>query len=132
VVVDEPVVEVAAVHEVEMTPVAEVTVAPVFVDPAARWASMAPGGVTETRQANNPTESWARMRPGRDGRPTMGLKPIGAMAEVWARYQLRRGELVSLEWPDAEDDPLLRMADETFDEWRSAEDEAAYGDLRPL
>ena len=65
VVVDEPVVEVAAVHAVEMTPVAEVTVAPVFVDPAARWASMAPGGVTETRQANNPTESWARMRPGR-------------------------------------------------------------------
>lgn len=95
-------------------------------------ASQLAAGDELTLRVDGIVGRWARMRPGRDGRPTMGLKPIGAMAEVWARLQRKRGELVSLDWPDAEDDPLLRLADETFDEWRSAEDEAAYGDLRPL
>lgn len=95
-------------------------------------ASRLPAGEVLTLRVDGIVGKWARMRQGRDGRPTKGLKPIGAMAEVWARLQRRRGELVTLEWPGAEDDPLLRLADETFDEWRSAEDEAAYGELRPL
>ena len=75
---------------------------------------------------------WARMKRGKDGRPTMGLKPVGAMASVWARMQERRGEKVIVDQPDNEASVLLRLADETFEEWYSAEDEEAYGDLRPL
>lgn len=91
-----------------------------------------PAGETVTLKVDGIVGQWARMRPGRDGRPTLGLKPVGAKAEVWARCQSRRGERVSLCWPDAEDDPLLKLADATFDEWRSAEDEAVYGELRPV
>ncbi|MEJ6783931.1 hypothetical protein [Aminobacter sp. Piv2-1] len=75
---------------------------------------------------------WARMRSGADGRPTLGLKPVGAMATVWKRLQERRGEKVHLTWPDDDTDALLRLADMTFDEWYSAEDEEAFGDLRPI
>jgi hypothetical protein len=75
---------------------------------------------------------WAKMKTGKDGRPTQGIKPVGAMAEVWKRMQARRGEMVSLNRPDEEADPWLKMADTTFDEWLSAEDEEAYGALQPL
>lgn len=75
---------------------------------------------------------WARMRTGKDGRPTLGLKPVGAMAQVWKRMQERRGEKVPLDWPEGPPDPWLQMADASFVEWRSAEDEEAYGELRPL
>jgi hypothetical protein len=61
-----------------------------------------------------------------------GLKPVGAMAAVWKRLQARRGQKVSITWPGDEDDALLRLADMTFDEWYSAEDEEAFGELRPL
>ena len=76
--------------------------------------------------------TWARMRRGTDGRPTHGIKPVGAMASVWARLKKRRGEKVRVERPGEEPDPLLRLADQTFEEWYSAEDEEAYGELRPL
>ncbi len=76
--------------------------------------------------------NWAKMRTGGDGRPTLGIKPIGAMARVWARLQKRRGEKITLGRPEDEDDPLLRLADATFEEWYSAEDEEAFGELRPL
>lgn len=75
---------------------------------------------------------WARMKTGKDGRPTHGIKPVGAMAIVWRRLQARRGEAVRIEWPDAAGNGYLEMLEETLDEWRSAEDEAAFGDLRPL
>lgn len=76
--------------------------------------------------------TWAKMRTGADGRPTLGLKPVGAMATVWKRLQERRGDRIQINWPDEETDPLLRLADMTFDEWYSAEDEEAFGELRPL
>lgn len=75
---------------------------------------------------------WARMRTGRDGRPTHGIKPVGAMATVWTRLQARRGELVRLEMPDLVPDSYLASLDETLNEWLSAEDEEAFGDLRSL
>jgi hypothetical protein len=75
---------------------------------------------------------WARMKTGADGRPTLGIKPVGAMAAVWARLQDRRGEKVTIDEPYREDDPLLRLADMTFEEWYTAEDEEAFGELRPL
>ena len=53
------------------------------------------------------------------------------MASVWARLQKRRGDKVRIEWPE-DDDPFLRLADTTFEEWYSAEDEEAFGELQPL
>ncbi len=76
--------------------------------------------------------TWAKMRSGSDGRPTLGIRPVGAMASVWARLQKRRGEKVRLERPSDAPDPLLELADRTFEEWYSAEDEEAYGELRPI
>ena len=76
--------------------------------------------------------TWAKMRSGADGRPTLGIRPVGAMASVWARLQKRRGEKVLLERPSDTPGPLLERADRTFEEWYSAEDEEAYGELRPI
>ena len=49
--------------EVEV-PVATIIVGAAVADPAARWASMAPGGVTERRSTSSPVDSWTRLRPG--------------------------------------------------------------------
>jgi hypothetical protein len=45
--------------------------------------------------------TWRKMDDGADGRPTPGLKPVGAAQEVW-RYQFnhRRGEVVALQMID--------------------------------
>lgn len=85
-----------------------------------------------TLKVDNIEGRWARMRTGRDGRPTDGIKPVGAMAAVWARLQARRGELVRLEIPDSKRDDYLAGLDESLDEWLSAEDEEAFGDLQPI
>ena len=69
---------------------------------------------------------------GADGRPVAGIKPVGKMADVWKRWQARRGEKVPVELPEGDADPFLKLADLTFEEWYSAEDEEAYGELRPL
>lgn len=75
---------------------------------------------------------WEKMKTGVDGRPTPGIKPVGKMAIVWKRWQARRGERVPVELPRDEGDPFLRIADMTFDEWYTADDEEAFGELRPL
>lgn len=71
---------------------------------------------------------WERMRDGRDGRPTYGIKPIAEMREVWAR--LRRGpkkvakvrEVITADSYLASLTPLLA-------EWDTPEDTEAYRDL---
>jgi len=75
---------------------------------------------------------WVKMRTGKDGRPVQGIKPAGAMTTVWDRLQKRRGEKVQVERPEIEPDPLLSLADILFQEWYTAEDEEAFGELRPL
>ncbi len=75
---------------------------------------------------------WVKMRTGKDGRPVQGIKPSGAMIAVWDRLQKRRGERVRVDWPDSQPDPILQLADVSFQEWYSAEDEEAFGELRPL
>ena len=41
--------------------------------------------------------TWRKMDDGADGRPTMGLKPVGAAQEVWRYlFKHRRGEVVTL------------------------------------
>ena len=40
---------------------------------------------------------WRRMDDGKDGRATLGVRPLGAAQEVWRElYRRRRGETVSL------------------------------------
>lgn len=74
------------------------------------------------------TGNWARMKTGRDGRPTRGIKPVGAMAEIWKAWQARRGEKVEV-FLHVEADDFLKYSSELFTEWLSPEDEAAFSDL---
>lgn len=48
------------------------------------------------------TCKWAKMKDGRDGRKTSGIKPIGKSKEFWVRLQERRGELVAIKLIDEE------------------------------
>ena len=69
-VVEEPAVAVFETPVVEgaqfavEAPVASVPAVAPVADPTARWASMAPGGVTEGRSVASPVDSWTRLRPG--------------------------------------------------------------------
>jgi len=71
---------------------------------------------------------WEKMRDGRDGRPTSGIKPIEAMRQVWA--MLRRGPERIVDIREVRTaDTYLATLDMTLSEWDSPEDEAAYRDL---
>jgi len=72
--------------------------------------------------------SWEKMRDGRDGRPTPGIKPIGAMQRVWKQFQERRGELIELRSVQTADRYLASLG-EVLSEWDSPEDDEAYHDL---
>lgn len=76
---------------------------------------------------------FRKMRDGRDGRPTPGLRvdPDDAAGRVeWCELQARRGETVSLTVDEpAEVDPYLRYLDELFWKWNTPEDCAAFDDL---
>ena len=40
---------------------------------------------------------WVRMAAGKDGRPTLGIRPMGTMADVWrAYYRDRKGQSVAI------------------------------------
>jgi len=42
--------------------------------------------------------TWNRMKDGKDGRPTPGIRPVGKAKDFWRElYDARRGDLVSLE-----------------------------------
>lgn len=72
---------------------------------------------------------WKKMRTGKDGRPTNGLRPVGAMKEIWQDwYRNRRGARVEIRKVDLADD-YLAAGSELFSEWLSAEDEEAFRDL---
>ncbi len=71
---------------------------------------------------------WERMQDGRDGRPSLGLKPVDGMREVWTHWQARRGERVSVNDPVNVERYLAALSG-TLEEWDSPEDEAAYADL---
>lgn len=72
---------------------------------------------------------WQRMRPGKDGRPTLGIRPIGPMKEVWREwYRTRRGQRITLRPVTTADDYLAASAP-LFSEWNTPEDEEAFGDL---
>ncbi len=71
---------------------------------------------------------WQRMKDGRDGRPTYGIKPVSAMKDVWARLRRQSGRIVELREVVAADSYLAALAP-TLNEWDSPEDELAYRDL---
>ena len=93
-----------------------------------RILAMSAGDVVNL-EVNGVVGPWQRMRDGRDGRPTLGIKPVAAMKDVWAR--LRReatGQIVEIRTPD-ERDTYLEALTPLMAEWDTAEDEEAYRDL---
>lgn len=72
--------------------------------------------------------TWAKMKDGRDGRPTSGIRPVGRMRAVWSRMQSRRGEVVPIR-EVTECDAYLRALRPLLSEWDSPEDEEAFRDL---
>jgi hypothetical protein len=71
---------------------------------------------------------WERMRDGRDGRPSVGIKPLAEMREVWARWRREPARIVDIREVVAADGYLAALS-ATLDEWDSPEDELAYRDL---
>ena len=70
---------------------------------------------------------FAKMADGKDGRPTPGYKPIGAMKEVWSKLQ-RRGDRVSFKIIERKS-TYLTAVQAMMTEWDSESDERAFRDL---
>jgi len=98
-------------------------------DPAlqARLSALAPGDFVDL-EIDGIVGRWQRMKHGRDGRPTLGIKPVAEMREVWARMRKKPRKLVSLREVRTAD-AYLRSLGGRMEEWESAEDEAAFRDL---
>ncbi len=79
-------------------------------------------------EVNGVVGTWERMRDGRDGRPTPGIKPVAEMRQVWARMREHTGRIVDIREVVTATSYLDAVA-ATLTEWNSAEDEAAYADL---
>jgi hypothetical protein len=71
---------------------------------------------------------WEKMADGRDGRPTLGLKPVGRTREYWKGLKHRRGKLLDFKVLDPRD-ALISDIEASLTEWDSKEDEAAFRDL---
>jgi hypothetical protein len=89
--------------------------------------ALMPGEVIEL-EVDGIVGSWEKMRDGKDGRSTIGIKPIGPMKEIWKRFQSRRGEVVEVREVKTADAYLAALS-ETMTEWNSPEDEEAFRDL---
>lgn len=86
-------------------------------------------GETINLEADGVIGVWKRMNPGRDGRPTPGIKPEGPMKEVWNRwFRTRKGEVIEVREAVLADD-YLSSGSALFSEWNSPEDEEAFRDL---
>lgn len=72
---------------------------------------------------------WTRMRRGKDGRATAGIKPEGEMKTIWGDwFRNRKGSTILVQEVQLADD-YLREGSLLFSEWLSPEDEEAFGDL---
>jgi len=92
-----------------------------------RILSLSPGELIEL-EIDGIVGQWEKMRNGKDGRATKGIKPVGPMKEVWKRFQARRGELVQVREVRTAD-AYLQALTGTLSEWNTPEDEAAFRDL---
>jgi hypothetical protein len=74
---------------------------------------------------------FLKMRDGRDGRPTPGLRPDPAFKQFWDSMQARRGEVVDvrLEGIVPLVDPYLASISTLLTEWDSPEDAEAFDGL---
>ncbi|MDR7037595.1 MULTISPECIES: hypothetical protein [Methylobacterium] len=72
---------------------------------------------------------FRKMRDGRDGRPTEGVRPEPADAAFWRTLVARRGAMVTVEPEAGSVDPYLLSLSATLSEWNSPEDAAAYDEL---
>ena len=71
---------------------------------------------------------WERMADGKDGRPTLGLKPVGKTLAFWKSMKTRRGDYLEFKVIDPRD-TYLSDIQKTMNEWESEEDEMAFNDL---
>jgi hypothetical protein len=71
---------------------------------------------------------WERMRTGKDGRPTNGIKPIAEMRRVWANLR-KQGERIVRIREVVMADSYLAALPQVLDEWNSPQDDEAYRDL---
>jgi hypothetical protein len=72
---------------------------------------------------------FRRMKDGRDGRPTLGLRPDPTGRAIWAKFQARRGERVTITLIEAQNEAYLTSLTPLASEWTSPEDDRAYNDL---
>jgi hypothetical protein len=92
-----------------------------------RLLGLSPGEIIEL-EVDGIVGQWEKMRNGKDGRSTPGIKPVGPMREIWKRFQARRGEIVAVREVKTADSYLATLSD-TLGEWNSPEDEEAFRDL---
>ena len=72
---------------------------------------------------------WQRMNTGKDGRETLGIRPVGSMKSIWNDwFRSRKGDLIEIREVKIADD-YLASASVLFAEWSGAEDEEAFRDL---
>ena len=74
---------------------------------------------------------FLKMRNGRDGRPTQGLKPAPDFKPYWDAMQQRRGEVVEVRLDGTVPiiDPYLASISGLLTEWNTPEDGQAYDGL---
>ena len=92
-----------------------------------RILSLSPGESIEL-EVDGIVGRWEKMKKGKDGRLTTGIKPIGPMKDVWKRFQARRGKIVEVREVRMADAYLAALTD-TLAEWNTPEDEEAFRDL---
>ena len=110
------------------------------------WTKHVHGGDTAQRLSGLPGDTevtlivdgvrgrWCKMRDGKDGRPTAGLRPVGRAQSFWrSLFESRRGESVSIELEASADVGLARPeaadADRLAHGRRAGEREAARAAL---
>ncbi len=97
-------------------------------DLLAKLQSLAPEGEI-LLSVDRAVGRWQRMKTGRDGRPTYGIRPVGPMKEVWnGWFKSRKGERVEIHAVQLADE-FLTATSGLMSEWSSEEDESAFRDL---
>jgi hypothetical protein len=92
-----------------------------------RIAGLRPGEVIDL-EVDGIVGKWEKMRKGRDGRPTLGIKPIAEMRSVWARLRREGKRTVGIREVVAADTYLASLTP-LLSEWDTPEDEEAFRDL---
>lgn len=87
-----------------------------------------PAGTALKLEVEGVVGDWVRMADGKDGRPTLGLKPVGKTLVFWKSMKARRGEYLEFKIIDPRDSYLADVQ-KTLNEWESDEDKAAFNDL---